>query len=478
MKKNILKIVVVSISCMTGTIFVAYNYSNTSYKLLCLLPISFYICYILFFSRNLNNIKEFNYTFVIVAFCRYVIMPVLIVLGGRYTGRSPVTPNTDSFNRAFILMIYELVVCSISIYVMNKKLMRNKNKITEESNIENLQIPQNYFIYFLFIFIVLISIFIRPNTIKAFNFISPKEKIYNYNDFKLIDQIIILATISAKQFIFLILMIACNKKYKKTNKKIYIILSAVFVVLNCIFYFGSNRSDFILNLITSAYLFGLLYKKYIKVMFVSTGVIGVSILMLITQARTFQNISEGQNKYYEMADNFQAYLGGPYNVALAIETLKEYPQARSLKTLAYDFTRSTLGLNIFVRNINWKSADKFFNMRMYYSDHTAQILPMIGEGYIIFGDIFSPLIEIFFICLVLYLKKICMKQNRIELIFFFTITLVRLGFIMCQNSSIQMNDLSFNLFLPITIISLNNKIGLKKQQDNNKNLGVMQYNEK
>lgn len=457
-KYEILLVLLLFVFCFAASIFVYINCNLSSYKYMFLLPIVFFFCYSLFLRKGIKHFKEFNIVYSGINFVRFVLLPILIVITGRYGGRSPQYPLDSSFNLAFLLMIIELFSCSLFIFILSKL------KKFHFQNLDNKTVttPKTKLIYIIFIAIVFMGLLIKPNLLKAFSFIIPNSNMLTYDNFEIFDQILLLSMIAGKQLIFLLICSKYYNRFIKTNKKIYMYLAGFAMLINCFIYFGYNRSDFLMNLIASfiilIYMFGKNSKKFIKIFVI----VGLVCLTLITQVRNHRSISQGNDPLYDLTDNIQIYLAGPYDIAIAVETAKEFPEARNFKHLIFDFGRSTLGLNVIFKNFNLVNSNKYYNVRLFRTEQSTQIMPIIGEGYFFFGFMFSPLIEMLFIWIAYLLRKYMDKAMRIELIFFFTITIIRIGFISGQNASIQMNDLSFNLILPMLLFFLNNLFYYKK----------------
>ena len=442
----------VFIVCSLVSLIIVVKNTMDSYQLMFLLPISFIVVYFVFLNKNINNFKEFGIPFTIVCFFRYVILPLLIVLSGRYGGRSISPPTDNSFNLAFMIMIYEIFICGMFFLFLANKLSKKSNVLNRKSS--NIVLPKSKLFYYIFFIICGSFIILKPNVLNSFSFILPNSSGYSYNNYNLYEQIIILCIICAKNLFYICCMSSLYKQYLKKPTKIIVFVSLIIAIINGVIYFGTNRFDFILCFITSFIVFGLFYKTEAKKITIPFLLIGFICFSSLTHFRNYQKLSD--NTLYNLADELQTYLGGPYNVAMSIEAAKTFPEGRNLKTLVYDFIRPTLGLNVIFKNINSiKLTSEYFNRRIYFSNHSTQIIPMIGEGYYLLGFIFAPLIDIIFIAIAYFMKKININKNKIEIIFFFMITYIRLGFIMGQSATIQMNDLSFNLFLPLIIISIN-----------------------
>ena len=450
----LLNYILIPLACLASSLYVLFWNQREEYNLMFLLPIAFLICYEIFLKNSFNHFREFSICYTIVSFIRYVVTPLLIVLGGRYDGRSSVTPSTDSFILAFVLMIFELLVCSITIWLLNRKL----GKLKKNDGKQDIIFPKHWIVYAIFIGITLVMAILHPSTLSAFSFILPNENLFNYDDFDLINQITILFLSVAKNILTLMALSSFYKMYNVNRKAIWVFLSFAVVLLNSVIYFGTNRFDFVLSLVASTIIFCMLFKRYKRAAMVIMALLCVVGFTMISQARNLRGAINKDNEFYQIADIAQMYFGGPYNVAIAIETADEYPEGRNIKTAVYDCTRSVLGLNIIVRNMNGvELSSYYFNRRIFNNSHSSQIIPMLGEGYYLFGAIFSPVLDIIFIMIAYCLKK-SKKGLNIEIGFFFIITLVRLGFINCQSATIQLNDMSFNLFLPLVLAFLNGMI--------------------
>lgn len=439
---------------VAASYYIAFWNQREEYNLMFLLPLCFLFCYELFLKRSFNHFKLFSISYTIVSAIRYILTPVLIVLGGRYDGRSAITPSVDSFILAFILMIAELFICSFMIWMLNKKL----SVVKERNESDTIIFPEHWIAYFVFIAITVVLAALRPNTLSAFSVIQPNENLFNYSDFDIMDQIIILCLSVAKNVLTLIVLSFCYKKHLNRHGIIWVILSFCVVIANSSIYFGTNRFDFLLNLIASTILFCLLYKRYRRVAIIIMSILGVVGFSLITQARSLRGAISNDNEFYQTADLAQMYFGGPYNVAISIETATAFPEGRNIKTAVYDCTRSIIGVNILARNMKGvELSSTYYNRRIFGNSHSSQIMPMIGEGYYLFGAFLSPILDILFIFIAYFMMK-SGKSTNIEIGFFFIITFVRLGFINCQSATIQLNDLSFNLFLPLVLAFMNGLI--------------------
>lgn len=361
-------------------------------------------------------------------------------------------PMYSSYDLALIIMMYELIVSSMFIHILDKK------ESTTCYNKENLVINKKNYIYWIFGAIIVIISIMDNNIMKAFNFIIPKEDTSrSFSDFSMIQSLSIYGILIFKQICFVMIVYYLSKKYELTKKKKYIYISLIFSIMNILFYFGTNRSDVIMTAIVSALTLYKLFGKSIKKYIVVLGIVLVIVISGISVYRSGVSVSGGTSKLIDFTDKLQVYLGGPYNVAIAIETKEMFPQANNIKVLLFDIFRPMIGINVFIKDLPIKYSNIYFNERIWLNiDRRSQIIPMIGQGNLFFGTILSPILTLLFIKLAYYLNRKIKQCNRVEIFYFFNLSVARMGFMMGQNTMNMINDLSMNLFLFLIIYWINN----------------------
>ncbi len=125
-------------------------------------------------------------------------------------------------------------------------------------------------------------------------------------------------------------------KYSRSKKNnMYIVYSFLISLFNILIYFGTNRSDIIISAIVSFLLLYKLYGKVMKKYFVVGSITLVVLITIVTSARNNKSISDNTDYLLDLTDTFQVYTGGPYNVAIAVETKAYYPEANHLSVLFF-----------------------------------------------------------------------------------------------------------------------------------------------
>lgn len=460
----IVSCIVIGLAIFTS-IFININTTFQGYEWLYLLPLLYMLLFILILSPLLfYRFNTFLMSYTIVTFLRYIVLPFLIVKSGWYIGRSPVDPMASSFSTAIFLMMWELIVttAAVAFFFSRQKSLQVKLQKTTENRVV---LPQSTFIYVLYILFSLGVLAAVPEALNSFAFLMPRDNMIDIGTGGFKISVVQFILITAKYLIFLLMMTALYRRYEKTHASIWIWLSFGVVLLNVTILFGDNRSDFLISAIASLYLFYRLFLKRALPFIFSTAVLLVVVFMNITSYRNTVSITGGENRLTDLTDMLQIYAGGPYNVAMALEVPLYFPNAATIGNFIYDLGRPIIGLNVFFKELQgFEFSNYLYNYRIYFSDHVAQIIPMVGQGNLYGGFLFAPLLNVAFVALVYMLYKIMCRHNQIELIFFLTIPITRMGFMMGQNAGILLNDISFVLLLNITLYLANHYIVLRRKE--------------
>ncbi|WP_163655534.1 hypothetical protein [Listeria sp. PSOL-1] len=448
---------------LTICLYVYNNANAAGYDKLYLLPLTYVVVFFLVLSHCL--LRRFNIFLIVftgISFARYVILPCLIVYTGYYGGRSPEPPLAGSLHKAIYLMIYELIAIALTIIILELVLAKKWKPPVKAEELSD-QSRRDGFL--LFSVVGLIAVIVIPNAASTITFLFPKDGLVdvvsNNNTLSMLGTYLF---IIAKQLLFLLGIYACHKGYKRTMKKRYLLAAVLLLIINIGIFVGTNRSDIVLSAIVSLIVFQRLFPRFFKWVAMGTGSLLVTIISLMGQVRNIASISGGNSALVDFTDNLQVYFGGPYNVALAVETKLLYPEVQNLSVLFFDIFRPMIGINVLVKNLPFTYSNIFFNHRYYYAAQETQILPIIGQGNIFFGYVAAPLFSVLTVCLAYYL---CLKINRtrsLAMFYFLTLVCTRLGMVMGQNTMNIVNDLSYNLFLFLIIYALSSLFVFKRKE--------------
>ncbi|MBC1565090.1 hypothetical protein [Listeria booriae] len=464
-KKNVLEfglIVVVLLIGLSSFIFISIHEREPGYELLPLLPIFYVLAASFVLIRSLvYDFKMFNFVFTIISGLRYVILPFFLVYADYYGGRSPVSPTARSYDLALKLMLYELIVVTIVILILDgirkKKVKRLQPKTIQRS--------PSIFIYTVFSIVAVVAVAVVPGALQSVSFLVPTERIVGVlKTIPLSSALALYMFIIMKQVITILLMWFFYQKHKVSGKQYFVYLAALAMVINIGIFAGTNRSDLLICASASLAVFRILFPSdFKKIAFLVVAGVG-AVIVLIASIRQIASVSGDASKLIDFTDTMQVYLGGPYNVAMAIEMKNMFPEASHWSVLLYDIFRPMIGINIFIKDLPIDYSVIYYNERYFFKDHVTQILPMIGQGNLYFGYLFAPLIPISVTSLAYYLQAKMERIGSIEIIYFLTLSVSRIGFFMGQNTMNMVNDMSYNLVLFLLIYFINRRIVFRQKQ--------------
>ncbi|PAB59392.1 O-antigen polymerase [Anaeromicrobium sediminis] len=452
---------------------------ENGYNQLYILPFSFLICFLLFLKPVfLNRQSIFVNVFIASIFARYVILPFLMTLTNYYYySRSINPPNSESIRKAIFLMSYELFIVSIALlfifYFFSDNHTKRKerynlvtDKITYKEHNPKFIFATNNIGYFGFFMLTTILIILFPSTLLNFNFLSTDESLVSsFSEGGLLYSIVVYCIMTLKNLLFVSLIYIFGKIYNNRRNYFWVLMSLILVFLNTSIFYGISRIDIIITAITSMIIFNGVFKmkkKFIPIIIMSLIVIGI--FQSVTIARGIVGVKESTSVFWDITDKLSVYLGGPYNVAMAIETAEIFPESRHLSVFLFDIFRPMIGINVFVKDLPLFYSNIYFNERIFYGIRVTQIIPMIGQGYLFFGFFGAPIISILFIWIAKKFTEITLKLEniRIEILYIITLSCIRLGFMLGQNTMNQVNDMSMNLFLFLIVYWINNNLVFKK----------------
>lgn len=468
-KKKVMELIIIIftiIICLSSYIYISLKEMIPGYELLGLLPLMYMLSVaIVLIPSIFNDFKVFNLVLTVLSFLRYVILPFLIVYADYYGGRSPVPPTANHYDLALKLMLYELLALTLTILCLDTLRKHRKKKRIQATN--EVKRSHSIFFYIVFVIVASIGVLVVPGALSSVSFLIPSERVVDVLKTSALSSILSLYLFMiAKQIVALILTWFFYKKYQATKNKVFVFLAVLVMMLNIGVFAGTNRSDLVICMISSLYILHKLFPKHFKkIAFFIVLSVGF-IVLLIATVRQIASVSGDVSKLIDFTDTMQVYLGGPYNVAMALEMKDMFPEARHWSVLLYDIFRPMIGINVFIKDLPIDYSVLYYNRRYFFSDKVTQILPMIGQGTLYFGYIGAPIIMVGFVSIAYYFQKIMEQSRNLELVYFLTLATARMGFLLGQNTMNMVNDMSYNLLLFLFIYLLNKKIIYKKRMLN------------
>ncbi len=434
--------------------FLNINDIGDGYKITIILPIIFWICFFgLLWDPLVNNKTPYLIIFSAISFIRYVILSLSIVCSSDYLGISRKPPSSESLYIAAVLMIWELISVSIFIRYLSNKML--KFNIKKEKNITSYA---NINVYIGFVLISTIMILIIPQARYGLSFFGSINRSINDD----VGSAFILGIrecfINSKYFIlFIVIIIANGRENYKINKNKLLKYLIIFFVASMLIglRIGTNRKKIIADALSIMLLISNMYPKYKKFTTILIGSIGVLLFSSTTVFRGMTNSIGTLFSDYFKLETLQPYFLGQYNIAIAIEALDYFPNMLDYKTYLFSFLRPIFGIGLIIENIDFIRVAELFNLRLSIGMSTIrhdQILPMIAEGYMLYGFILSPIISIIVAGAGIVFDKLYLNSEKIEIVFISSLISFYLGQGMILNGTIILNVLSYALAIYMTIV--------------------------
>ncbi len=448
---------------LVSSIYISLNPREPGYELLPLLPLFYTVTGCVLVRSLLYDFKMFNFVFMGLSFLRYVVLPFFIVYANYYGGRSPVPPTARSYDLGLKLMLYELFAVTLAIIIFD--YLRKRRKMSKPVTKLELKRSPSIFFYVLFSIGAFALVLVTPGALSGVSFLIPTDRVVGVlKEIPLAAALALYMFIIAKQIVALLLMWRFFKKYEATGKKSYVYFAVIVMIINIGIFAGTNRTDIIVCTVTSLFIFKKFFPKYFKKIAILVVAGMTFVVVLLASIRQIVSVSGNASELIDFTDTMQVYLGGPYNVAMAIEMKYMFPEASHLSVLFYDMFRPMIGINVFIKNLPIDFSVLYYNERYFFKDNISQILPMIGQGNLYFGYIFAPVITVSFVALAYFFQAKMERSGNLELVYFLTLATSRLGFLLGQNTMNMVNDMSYNLVLFLIIYLLNKKIIYKKRR--------------
>lgn len=371
-----------------------------------LLPIAFTVC-VFFLKLKTNDFQKAPgiITLHVAMSCRYLILPLSISLNGCF---STIVNDYSYMNDAVYLMVYEMITMFMMLYYV-------KNKFTNRNH-ESTKVNDYCVEYHISDFIIVISVIVLVYIGVYFKSLGAGLQVFisglfwDFND--------IMANESSLQSLmnivwqvlcmFLYIAILFRIKYLKWNETLKlnasILLSFFFILLAFIDQTGLSRWYTILTSTSCISSLLLLYSGK-KKSILTLMCMPVVLLVLLTTMIKNGDYAIGSGDYMSSLKAIldptalDIYFSGPAGVNNSMGLSER--TAGGLSYLFPDMLQSMPIVN------HWTSAKHTtmytYNLyvgRLFTETSGDQIIPLIGQGYIYFGYILSPILSMLSILLI------------------------------------------------------------------------------
>ncbi|MBD8004259.1 hypothetical protein [Bacillus norwichensis] len=460
----ILRVAVLIPSVITTFLLLADTYKPRGMELFPLVPLVFGVSY--FFNTRMskhifNNIGllGLNITMII----RYLVTPLFMWYEGYYVHLGA-SLNSHEYKIATFLMLLEIIVIMFVFRLFSEKYYEGINR--DSTFNKSLKINTNHiFITSLFLMFSLLIIIRFPALLDRYSFV------FTASEFTKSDLNIPFGSLLMTIAQFGLLLFALSilnflyHRYLIKGAKSLIYISMFVVILTSSFIVGTSRFSIVVPMVAGMYLITRLYPSHKKNIYIFFGIVISFLVLLTTLIKQFglnllTKVNNSTNTGLDtVSSNLQLYFSGIHNVAVSVK-------ARDLFKDSIDFSTIYSDLFSSVALLSEKFHSNFGGMRMFnysfynHTNSTDQILPMIGQGYLYFGFVFSPILVILFMWLMMFFDKKSREANTVFEVYIFAYASVRLGLFMMGNA-INLTSFMINtVLLLLIIIRLNKKIVL------------------
>jgi len=395
------------IALIVGVFIWFAQIENDIYKFLYIIPIV-YGCLNLLFLSVYKRISLFKSITLILMFIRYSAIPCLINFEGFLNNLYHLIYNFDSVILATFLICYEMFFIFFVIWILEKKA-KVKGFFSEtvhydfkkSINFGNLN-PIMLVIVFL-----TVALYVRyPALLNFYYFIfdgSIQET--TFLNFEIINSSIpkglrwIGYTFGeiTRYAIMMVLLSMLYKRYEKNISNIYIHISIILVLFNAII--SSTRQ--MAGLIMTVVLFTQIIKMYPQKKKWLLKLLSISMVIILI-VLLFSYFSQAAS-YHSLSSIAESYTNGFYEVYQSIMSF-DLVRLGLFERFEMLFIGDSLGfINIIsslVTGLDVNNSTLIYNYYLYGEGISGgKIVPMISQGYLYFGLIFSPIFSMVFIYL-------------------------------------------------------------------------------
>ena len=437
-------------------LFVFFNTPHDSgYELYFVLPLVWGCLLILKPILNFIDVTCIgSFVLAYTMFIKYSISPLISCIG-KYTSWLGTAPGRDNLQKAVLLTIYEMLVLYFVCYICNRKYKAKSFKI--ENNIA--EINDNWG-HVSLVIIGAASFVLVPSAFADYRFI--------FDNTNLSENIFITAAgagvfktffIVGRYSLVILLINSFYKRYKKTPSALYVILSFLVVLLNCIYVQNLSRINILIPLMIGLAICTQFFprKSDRKSILLLAGTIGVTFLVVLSYLKFFgegRGDASNMNSIEWWGDTLNMYFTGIKETAIGYKAL---PYIESV----FGWNRFPLFINDFFSNISLlsnlsnigKCSVVLYNRIYFGANYTGQIPPNSIEGVYYFGSVLAPILPAIFVALAYKFSYLSKLKARIDEKFIYLYAAIWSGLVLMINyNMIVANIVNISLFYLVFVM--------------------------
>jgi hypothetical protein len=430
--------------------------NEEGYRLLFTLPLAFGT--LLVACRTVQtHIRHTSVAMLVAAMAfRYVLAPTITVWSRSYGAALTIDPFQESIGRAVILMLYEMACLFAVLAVIGRRLLRNGGSLAVPI-IRRFRAPRRQLMAPLLVACAVGVLILVPEARANYRFFTGVVQDHDAS-----------AGVRSGGTGFLVLIVEwarlslgvfvanwCYRAYLSKRSPLYVVLSLVAFLPLLVIVARTSRDGIVFPAIAAILLLTHLYPSSRRRIAMVFGCLLVSTVITITAAKNFgasHEVGAPQDEQFKIARFIQAYASPPHTVGIAVETAAAlHGRVSTFELVSTDSLSNvpllgrTLGLG--------PSTTVYFNLEAYGREFAMdQLLPMIGQGYIHWGFLLSPIYSVLIILLAFWLDGRTAGGARPELYYVNTFIVARLAASSALGNWTTSLDVLITMWAPLCVI--------------------------
>ncbi len=454
----------ISLIALLVSFFIFFSSEDKGiYKYIYYVPMCYAVLNLIF-NMIYARISIFKFLLLALMFMRYIVGPFFIFYEKFPENLYFQIFSEDTIVKATFLMCYEMACIFFVVWLLEKKRKNEKKKNY------NLLLNRNFStlnpILLLIIFVTMGIFIVYPGLFRYYylifdnsiqeTVITSTQEIQNsvpggirwigFSLGELTRYIVIAALIS---FFY--------KRYTINQSKFYIIVTILIIVLNAMVTTSRQMAGIIMSIVFYIQILMMFPKERIRIIAISViSMLIFGIVLILTYFK--ESIS-----YHTVTSILESYTNGFYEIYQSLQAF-ELTRIDLFEKYQMFLIGDTLGyvnvISSFISNTGGNNTSLIFNHYLYGSGLSGgHIVPMVSQGYLYFGIIFSTTFSILTLVLMYYFEKQIELAKGNYICFMFSGILFAIATVMYNYSIVIV--LMTTVVLPIYIASILNSVKIK-----------------
>ncbi len=447
---------------VAGYISLALPESESCYKMLPLLPLSFGLLLIISPKMHAYSHRPSIVMLLCALAIRYIVIPLMLVCCDAYEAVGTILPTEGGMDTAFMLMLYEMVCIFAVVAFAADKWLGMAAPIT--TPVLRFNAIQGQIVVPIIIFLGLATAIFSPSIMQNYRFYA--FAVGDYVDNSLARSggagYLMLLVEWARILLCLFIVNWLWRHYQRRPVFGYAVLSIIAFLPVLMIASRTSRTSILFPAISALILLLFLYPKWRRAITIGTAGLLVTVILTISLAKNFgSQLQYSGVKQADMLPSFLHSYGSPVQrVENAIETAQSFSSVLSGWQAFLADSLANVPLIGRLVGATEQTTTTVFNFVVYSGDRARdQIMPMIGQSLYHWGVFAAPFYSMLTLLLAFRLDYIVARERRLEFLFVHTMLMFRLAVgSTLGNWALCVSD-TVTMWIPLCIILwLNRKI--------------------